>query len=359
MTYSTPSGTRSKVSSAARAAMLLMATKGDLLQAEDAALRAFPHDAAVQAYFKAAVSAGGTSDIHWAASLAAHAEVVGGLVAAQRAASVLGKLRGVRRVPFNTRTVAATTGSEGSFVLEGTPAPVAEMDLATTQLAHAKYQCVLVFTRELTRTWTPAAEDSIGADLVAGAAAGIDKAFLGDPSAVAEPASILHGITPLPSTGGTVAAITNDLKALLAQQIAFGNDLSNSVFVMSAKTALHISTLRDPSGLAFPTMNVAGTGTLFGLPALVSGGVALAGSPSDGGYIALLNPARILLADDGEALLDVSQHGAVQMQSAPSTGGQALLSLWQHGFSAVRVTRFINWARASDDAVSLLGDVQY
>jgi hypothetical protein len=35
---------------------------------------------------------------------------------------------------------------------------------------------------------------------------------------------------------------------------------------------------------------------------------------------------------------------ALQLDSAPSSGAQALVSLWQNNLSAVRVARWINWA---------------
>ncbi len=354
------SSARSNVSQAARTAMVLMSCRGDLLQAERIAGTTFPHEPAVAAYFKGAISAGGTSDVNWAASLAAHAQVVDGFVTAQRAASVLGKLRGVRRVPFSTRTMTATTGSRGAFVSEGAPAPVSAMGFQATQLAFAKYQVLVVFTGEISRVWSAASEAQIGDDMVAATVAGIDLAFLGDPSAITDPPSILHGIAPVrASTGATVAAITDDVKALLTAQVNAGNSLVDSVFVMSSRSALHFSTLRDTAGqLAFPSMNAIGTGTLFGLPALVSGGVALAGSPNDS-YIALLCPRRILLADDGQATLDTSRHAALQMQSEPSSGGQPLVDLWSKNLTALKISRWINWARADSSAASWLSDVQF
>lgn len=354
--------TLTKVSQAACASMILMSCRGDLLQAEQAA-RTFPHAPEIEAYFKSAVSAGTTSDPNWASGLTVHAAVVDGFVGALRQATVLGKLRGLRRVPFNVRALVQTTGSEARFVDEGQPAPVAALGFAAVQLAWAKLQTILVFTSELTRFWSAASESQVGGDMVDGVGSGMDKAFLGDPAAIPAgfaPASILHHVAPVrASSGSSVAAITDDVKVLLATQINAGNDLSNSVIVMSPRSALHISTLRDSSGqLAFPTMNVVGTGAMFGLPVLVSGGVALAGSPTDS-YIAVLNPKRILIADDGLATLDYSRHAAVQLNDQPSSGGQALSDLWSQGLVGLKISRYVNWARADDSAVSWLSDVQY
>jgi len=354
------SSARAKAAPAVRYAMLLMAHRGDLLAAEQAAGRSFPTTPEVVNVLKSAVSAGTTTDTAWAAPLAAHAAVISGFVELQRAATVVGRLQDLRATPFNTRTLTTTAGSEAQFVGEGWPAPVTSLAFApTTILGRSKVQCLVVVTSELVRAWSQASEDTIRADLVAATAAGIDRQFL-DPSIgpSLNPGSITHGIVPRVSTGATVDAITTDLKALMTAQINAGNDLSQSVWVVSPRSALHISTLRDTAGqLAFEGASVLG-GTLLGLPMLVSGAVALAGSPTDS-FICLINPRRVLIADEGLATIDVSEHAALQMNDSPSAGGQALVSLWQQGLSAVRVTRYINWTRASDDAVSLLSDVQY
>jgi HK97 family phage major capsid protein len=359
MTYTTLSSARAKAAPTVRTAMLLMAHKGNLIEAESRAVRSFPASVEIQNYFKSAVSAGTTSDPAWAAPLAAHSAVIAGFVELLRSASVLGRLKGLRSAPFDTRTLIQSAGSQGAFVAEGHPSPITAQGFATTQLPPAKFQCTAIFTSELVRVWTQASEDQVHNDMIAGGTAGLDRAFL-DPTIglTSTPASITHGITAHASTGATVAAITADAKTMMAEQIAAGNDLSATVWIMTPRSALHLSTLRDTAGqLAFPTVTVLG-GTLFGLPVLVSGAVALAGSPNDS-YIVLLNPKRVLLADDGLLTLDVTGTAAVQLNDSPSPGDQPLASLWQLGLTAVRMTRYINWSRASDDAVSLLRDVQY
>jgi HK97 family phage major capsid protein len=354
------SSPRAKAAPAVRYAMLLMAAKGDIFDAAEAAGRSFPASPEVARLLKSAVAAGTTTDVGWAAPLAEHGSVIGGLVELMRSASVLGRLQGLRRAPFNTRVMVQVAGSQGAFVAEGRPSPITSQGFATTQLWPAKFQTTIVFTQELIRAWSQSSEDQVRTDMIDGATAGLDRAFL-DPSigpTLTTPGSITHGVTPAVSTGSTVAAITFDLKARMQQQIGFGNDLAVSVWVMSPRTALHISTLRTTDGqLAFPGLSVLG-GTLLGLPVLVSSAVALTGSPTDS-YIALINPKRILLADDGLLTLDVTGTAAVQLNDAPSPGDQPLASLWQLGMTAVRLTRYINWSRASDDAVSLLGDVQF
>jgi HK97 family phage major capsid protein len=337
----------------------LMAARGNLFDAEQVAGRSFQTTPEVMHVLKSAVAAGTTSDPAWAAPLAAHSAVIAGFVELLRSASVLGRLKGMRSAPFDTRTLVQSAGSQGAFVAEGHPSPITSQGFVTTQLPSAKFQCTAIFTSELVRVWTQASEDQVHNDMIAGGTAGLDRAFL-DPTigVTSTPASITHGITAHASTGATVAAITADLKVLMSEQISYGNDLSTSVWILSPRSALHLSTLRDSSGqLAFPTVTVLG-GTLFGLPVLVSGAVALAGSPNDS-YIVLLNPKRVLLADDGLLTLDVTGTAAVQLNDAPSPGDQPLASLWQLGLTAVRMTRYINWSRADDTAVSLLVDVQY
>src|SRR5690606_4865057 len=88
------------------------------------------------------------------------------------------------------------------------------------------------------------------------------------------------------------------------------------------------------NGLA---INGTSGGTFFGLPVVLSENVVAnpgSGSPitGDGGRIILAKASEILLADDGEVLLDASREASLQMDSAPSNppvAATVLTSLWQ------------------------------
>jgi hypothetical protein len=65
---------------------------------------------------------------------------------------------------------------------------------------------------------------------------------------------------------------------------------------------------------AFPGISVMG-GTLFGVPVITSSHCP--GSTSGGDLIVLLDADSILLVDDGEIGVLVSDHGAIQHDSSP------------------------------------------
>jgi len=157
--------------------------------------------------------------------LSSHSEIINGLVDALRAASVLGRLQGVRRAPFDTRTLIETSGAQAAFVGQGLATPASLLAFGTVSLTWAKSQAMTVTTQELVRVWTAAGETQIHHDLVLAWTAGIDRAFLDlNVGAVPglNPASITNGITPRMSSGATADVSMSDLQALMAQQIGYG-----------------------------------------------------------------------------------------------------------------------------------------
>ncbi len=66
----------------------------------------------------------------------------------------------------------------------------------------------------------------------------------------------------------------------------------------------------------------------------------------------------MLLADDGQMLLDMSTEASVQMNDAPSAGAQSLVSLWQNGMVGLKCDRWINWAKRRSAAVQYIEAAQ-
>jgi hypothetical protein len=112
--------------------------------------------------------------------------------------------------------------------------------------------------------------------------------------------------------------------------------------------------------LAFPSVNVRG-GSLMGVPVITSGAVPVnsADSPGPNTFVVLVDPTRLLLADAGMVTADVAASAALQMVDNPSASAAQMVSLWQNGMAAIRVSRYINWMRADDAGVALLDGVQW
>ena len=85
------------------------------------------------------------------------------------------------------------------------------------------------------------------------------------------------------------------------------------------------------------------------------------GSPitGDGARIILAKASEILVADDGQVMLDASNQASLQMDTAPADGGQGLVSLWQNNLVGIRAERFINWSKRRASAVQYIDAAKY
>lgn len=344
-----------------RFALAMAMAKGNLMHAERLAEERWKDTPEVALVLKAAVSAGTTTATTWAAPLVQYDDMAGEFIDLLRPMTILGKMNSVRRVPFNIRIPRQTAGVSGSFVGEGQPKPVNALAFDNITMTWAKAAVIVVLTDELVRYSNPSAEALVRNDMLKGISTYLDRRFI-DPSfagvANVSPASITNGITPRQSTGVTVAAITNDVKAILTAYANAELNLSTGVWVMAPKTALALSLIRNTDDeFVFPGITVSG-GTWFGLPVITSNAVGLGGSPTDN-FIALVDQSEVLLADDGGISIDMSQEASVEMNDAPTGGATSLVSLWQNNLLGLRAERYINWARRRATAVGWINDTNY
>lgn len=342
-----------------RFAMALAASKGNLLQAEILANR-WKDTPEVGQVLKAAVAEGTTSDATWAGPLVQYQDLVGEFIDLLRPATILGRMDQLRRVPFNVRIPRQTAGTTGGFVGEGAPAPVQKLDFDNITIPWAKASTIVVITAELAKLSNPSAEALVRQDLIDGISSFLDKRLL-DPAypgvANVSPASLTNGVTPRQASGATLAAIDDDVGYLMAQFANNELSLATGAWVMSAQLAITLSLMRTNQDTpAFPGLSLRG-GTFYGLPVLVSNNVAPSGSPGDQ-HLILVDQREVLLADDGQMMLDVSTEASVQMDDAPSAGAQSLVSLWQNGLLGVKVDRFIYWAKRRSQAAQFIDAAQ-
>ena len=280
-----------------------------------------------------------------------------------RVRSVVGRLQGLRRVPFKVRMLAASAGTSAAWVGGNHPIPVARMTLGDNgeQLLPLKVGGISIVTMELIRNSDTIADALVARDVSAGIVEKMDESFV-DPAnggvADVSPASITYGAQSFESRGSTTDAIDADLADML-RELTDGNlSLETAAWVMAPQTAASLALKRGTDGaLAYPGMNARG-GVLCGLPVLTSNACTASGSPGER-FIVLVEASEILLADDGESELDVSGEAAVQMDDAPAEGAQQMVSLWQNGLAGVRGLRFLNWKRRRDYAVAVLRSVNY
>jgi HK97 family phage major capsid protein len=311
---------------------------------------------------RAAVAAGTTVSPTWAAPLINYQLMTQEFIELLRAATIFGRLN-YRSIPFNIKIPRQTAGATANWVGEGLSKPVSSLAFDTITVPWAKIAVIVVITNELARFSNPSAEQLVRDDLVATIAAFIDKQLI-DPAVTAaaglRPASITNGVTPIPSTGGTVATIVTDFsKAMLQMSTALGS-VGSPVWIMSATAAMYLATVRTAQDIfAFPGMvgavggnaQTAGGLSLMGIPVIVSNHLVVTAGKSD---VVLLDQSQLMVADDGQVVIDTSTEAALQLDSAPATPPTPLVSLWQQNMLGIKAERYIYWVMRRTGAVQLI-----
>lgn len=361
----------------ARHAMCVFAAKGNLSEAGNLARQHYGEDSPVakalgwsgsrsmESVLKAAVAAGTTQDATWAKPLVEYVNYAGDFVDYLRPRTLIGRfgqgnIPALRRIPFNVHIKGQTVGGTGYWVGEGKPKPVTKFGFEDTYHGWFKVAAISVLTDELIRFSDPSAEtyvrDSLGDVLVERMDTDfINPAFAG--AANVSPASILYGVTAIPSSGTDVDAALVDIDALWDAGDAANHVFDTPVYITRAAIARKMSGLRNALGQKmFPDVTAAG-GSIEGVPLLVSNYVPA-------GVFALVNASDIYLSDDGQATVDFSREASIQMLDNPtnaSSDGTAttLVSMFQNDSTALRAHRFVNYSRRRPTAVAYLTGVAW
>jgi hypothetical protein len=166
---------------------------------------------------------------------------------------------------------------------------------------------------------------------------------------------VTNGVSAVTPTGTTAASLRTDISTVMGGFATNNLDVTGATWIMRPTTALNIGLMLNALGQPeFPGISMQG-GTLNGVPVLTSMNV-----PS--GLMVLLLPNEILVADDGNVVIDASREASLQMNSAPdspTTASTVLVSLWQQNMTALRAERFINWAPRRTAAVAVISGAAY
>ncbi|WP_250532427.1 phage major capsid protein [Caballeronia sp. ATUFL_F1_KS39] len=327
-----------------RYAIALARSRGNLMQAVEVARGWRESTPEVETVLRAAVAAGTTTDPEWAAPLVEYQNMTGEFIELLRPATIIGRINGFRRVPFNVQMPAQKTSSTAQWVGEGKPKPVSKLTFDTMRLGFAKVAGIVVLTDELVRFSNPSAEDIVRRDLVETITQLLDHDFV-DPAKAevpdVSPESITHNATYIDASGDTADALRWDVRSLFSAFTANNASVAGAYWIMDPVIALTIGMMVNPLGQAeFPGIDQNG-GTLYGLPVICSTNIPK--YTDDTFYIILVKPSEVLMADDGGVALDASREASLQMDDAPTGDGSKLVSLWQQNMIALRAERFINW----------------
>ena len=284
---------------------------------------------------------GTTTDGGFAATLVTENRLVGEFVEMLRAATVFDQLSGFRAVPFNSKIPSQLTGGQAQWVGEGAKKPLTNPTYAEVEIKEHKLAAITVYTQELMRRSDPAVDILVRDDLIEASKTLIDSTFLDDVAQSAiRPAGILDAVVAVANTGTTAAAYETDLLKLIESFVTANLSLDGSYLIMSETRAAQISLLRDALGNTyFNGMSLRGARTLMGIPVITS--------QTAGDKIILVKTSEILLAQDGG--VDVSYS-----DQATLVDGGTTHYLWQENKFAVRVEKFITWAKRRPIAAAFL-----
>lgn len=310
---------------------------------------------------KAAVPAAQTGNPTWAGNLVTQGGLIGDFVEFLRPQTLLGRIPGLRLVPFNIPLIGQTSGGAGYWVGEGQAKPLTQWAYGTNILQPLKVANIAVITEELLKRASVAADTMIRDQLVAALRERLDIDFV-DPAKAAvagvSPASITNGVTGIPSSGNDAAAIRADVAALMGGFLAANNVPSTGVYIMRSETALMLSMMQNPLGQTeFPGIGMTG-GMFMGLPALVS-------DYAPAGTVILMNASDIYFADEGGFEVDMSREASLQMDNAPTqnsttpTPATGMVSMFQTNSVAFRAERILNWGKRRPGAVQMLTGVAW
>jgi HK97 family phage major capsid protein len=335
------------------------------ITALDYANQRFQDTPEVAEILKAAVAAGNTTDTTWASPLVQLQQATSEFIDLLRPATIIGRIPGLNRVPFNIRIPAMTSDPTAYWVGEGQVKPVSAAAFDSVTLTFAKAVGLTVMTEELLRFSSPSAEALLRNGLVNAVAYLTDRTFV-DPTAAAtgsSPASVTNGVSAVAPTGTTADAFRDDFATLIAAYLAANYSISGLVILMTSQQALKLSLMRNTLGnKEFPDLTAQG-GSVEGVPVITSENIpAAGGSPTDGYPIIAMHAPSILLADDGGVNIDMSREASLQMDSAPDspqTASTVMVSMFQQNMVAIKAERFITWKKARSGAVQYIQGGRY
>lgn len=342
-----------------RYAMALAATKGDHTRAASIVERNkhwMSTTPQVAEMLKVGVAVGDSATTNWAEELVPFREMASEFVEFLRPQTLIGRIPGLRMVPFNIQMPVQTDGTVGSWVGEGLVKPVGKLAFDKINLRFTKVAKIIVITEELARHSSPSAEALVRQDLANGLVQAVDETFI-DPDITAitdvRPGAITNGgVGGDTASGVTADHFRADLGLAFTAFAEANIPLNGLVMVTTPALAIQLALMRNPLGQSeFPGLTPEG-GSLLGYPVLTSQSVPT-------GIVAIFKASEILIADDGGASIDVSREATVLMDDQASPVGTTTVNLWQQNMIGLRAERVINWVRRRDEAVYVIDTAAY
>jgi HK97 family phage major capsid protein/HK97 family phage prohead protease len=347
----------------ARLAIAKMIASREMVPAHEIAKMRWPEMPELQTILKAAVTAGSSTTM---SQLVEPQMLVSEFIEYLWPKTIIGRIPGLTRVPFNIKVQRQITVSSVNWVGEGKPKPVSKGSFDTVTLGYFKIAGIVGLTDEIVRFSSPAAEALVRDELAKAIIKLMDKDFL-DPEKAAvantSPASVTNGVTPVSASGTAYANFVTDFASVMGLFDAAEIDTSNLVMITRSRQARTLGLMLNSLGQPlFPNVGATG-GTVMGFTVITSNNVDYTeDSPAEGDNIIFMHAPDIFLADDGSAQIDVSREASVQMNDAPddpATASTVMVSAFQQNLVFVRAERYINWLKRRDAAVQYIKAAKY
>lgn len=348
----------------ARHIMALAMCNGNRREAADYVKQAFPAgditDAVVAGLTtRAAVAPGTTTNATYAAPLVV-TQYMNDFLELLRPKTIIGRLPGLKRVPFNASLPIQTAGGTFGWVGQSSLKPVTNLQLSNVALGFAKASAIYVISEELARMSTPSAQELVRDEAIASLTTYLDTQFI-DPTVAAvanvNPASISNGVAGTAASGTAELNVRQDIRALVNGFNTGNYGLASIVLLMGEGMAFTIGTIVNAVGQpTFPNLTAQG-GTMYGIPVVTSNILTT--------DIYAIHTPSILVADESGIEIDVSRETSLIMDSAPNAvtqaGGAAPVytSMFQANLVAIRAERYITWAKARSTAVRRINTAAY
>jgi hypothetical protein len=206
---------------------------------------------------------------------------------------------------------------------------------------------IVVITDELARFSDPSAGLLVRDDLVAAIAQFADQQ-LTDPavavSANLHPASITNGVAPVVAASGSVADINAALTTMIGQLAAANMPFTSPRWLMNPTTRIALGNMRTVQEVyAFPEMQM---GNLKDYTVIESNSIPVS-------TVILVECSQVPYASDPVVDIEASQEASLQLDSAPATPPNPVVSLWQQNMLGIRAEQYQYWTKRDDGCVAV------
>jgi HK97 family phage major capsid protein len=256
--------------------------------------------------------------------------------------TILGRLTGTTNVPPLIQVPTTTADPAADWVAELAPIPATNLSVDTESTDATKLATILGVSTEWLRSTDDRALNLVDAYVTRALRLAEDRALLSSDAAVPSerPAGLLNGLSPV-SPGSPFGAA--DYAGALWDAVRDGDALAPA-FILSARGAMFLASLRDGGALLFPNVGPTG-GNISGVQIIVS--------PAATNRLVLVDASCLAVVDDG-LTVDRSTSSAVQLSTTPSAGAAALVSAFQGNLAFLKFVRRIFWKLLASDAVAYL-----